>query len=104
MTAEFAIALPAVLLLLGLSLGAVAVSAGQVRAQDAAADAARAAARGDAASTIAARLERQVPGATLRSWRDDDLVCASVELPVSGPAALLGIRPAASSCALAGGG
>ena len=103
MTAEFAIALPAVVLLLGLSLGAVSISGGQVQAQGAAADAARAAARGDATSTVTERLDRQLPGAILRSWRDGDLVCASVELAVSGPAALLGIRPEASSCALAGG-
>lgn len=102
-TAEFAIALPAVLLLLALSLGAVAISGAHVRAQDAAADAARSAARGDPTSTIAARLERQVPGASLHSWREGDLICARIEVPVTGPAALLGVRPAASSCALAGG-
>lgn len=102
-TAEFAIALPAVALVLALVLGAVSITGAQVRAQDAAADAARALARGDSDSTVAERLDRQAPGAILRSWLDDDLMCASVQLPVSGPAAVLGIRPTASSCALSGG-
>jgi len=102
-TAEFAVALPAVLLLLTLLLGAVRLAGLQLVAQDAAADAARSLGRGDGADAVRARLERQLPGARLSSSSDDGLVCASVEAPTSGPAALLGLRPAARSCALDGG-
>ena len=61
--AEFAVALPAVLLVLAMVLGGVQLGAVQVRLQDAAADAARSLGRGDPVSALAARLARQVPGA-----------------------------------------
>ena len=61
--AEFAVALPAVLLVLLTLLGGVQVAGLQLRAQDAAADAARSWARGDRAGAVSGRLQRQVPGA-----------------------------------------
>ena len=51
-TAEFAVVLPGVTLVLALCLGAVATGAAQVRLEDAARVAARAAARGDAEASI----------------------------------------------------
>ena len=99
-TAEFALAVPAVLGVVALLLGGVQVAALQVRAQDAAADAARGLGRGDPLGAVAARLDRQVPGATLASWADGDLMCVRVEVAPAGPVAALGLRAVASSCAL----
>jgi len=99
-TAEFALAFPAVLGVVALLLGGVQVAALQVRAQDAAADAARGLGRGDAPATVAARLDRQVPGATLAQWVDGDLTCVRVEVAPAGPVAALGLRAGADSCAL----
>lgn len=98
-TAEFAIALPAVILVLAGSLSGLQVAGQQLRLQDAAASAARAAARGD--DPAAARL---APGAAVSRWSDGDLVCVRLTAP---SAALVGtlmqLTLAASSCALGGG-
>lgn len=99
-TAEFALAFPAVLGVVALLLGGVQVAALQVRAQDAAADAARGLGRGDAPVAVAGRLERQVPGAALSSWADGDLRCVRVDVAPAGPIALLGLRASARACAL----
>jgi Flp pilus assembly protein TadG len=99
-TAEFALAFPAVLGVVALLLGGVQVAALQVRAQDAAADAARGLGRGDSPAAVAARLERQVPGAFLDTWADGDVRCVRVEVAPSGPAAVLGLRARADACAL----
>ena len=101
--AEFAVAMPAVLLVLATALGGVQLAGLQVRAQDAAADAARSFARGESAATVGARLQRQVPGATVVQWTRGDLVCARVEAGAAGPIARLGVTASATSCALAGG-
>jgi hypothetical protein len=97
--AEFAVALPAVLLVLGMVLGGIQLGALQVRVQDAAADAARSLGRGDSASVVAARLGRQVPGARWSSTRSGALVCAHLEASAAGAAALLGLAVSATSCA-----
>lgn len=102
-TAEFAIALPAVLLVLALLLGGMHLGGLQVRAQDAAADAARALARGDPGGVVAGRLGTQLPGASLASWTSGDLVCVRVSVTPNGPVAALGLVAAAESCALGGG-
>ncbi len=99
-TAEFALAFPAVLGVVALLLGGVQVAALQVRVQDAAADAARGLGRGDSGAAVAARLDRQVPGAGLSQWADGDLRCVRVEAAPAGPAALLGLRARAGACAL----
>jgi Flp pilus assembly protein TadG len=99
-TAEFALAFPAVLGVVALLLGGVQIAGLQVRAQDAAADAARGLGRGDSAAVVAARLERQLPGAALSSWADGDLRCVRVEVVPSGPVAMLGLRARAGACAL----
>lgn len=99
-TAEFALAFPAILGVVALLLGGVQVTALQVRAQDAAADAARGLGRRDATSAVEARLAAQLPGASLSSWNQGDLICVRVEVAPAGPVAVLGLRAGASSCAL----
>lgn len=101
--AEFAVAMPAVLLVLATALGGVQVAGLQLRAQDAAADAARSFARGEGVGTVAARLQQQVPGAGVVRSSRGDLVCARVTVTASGPMARLGVTVAASGCALGGG-
>lgn len=102
-SAEFAVALPAVVLVLALALGGVQVAALQVRAHDAAADAARSLARGESSATISARLARQLPGASFVRSTSGDLVCVRVTARARGPLATLGVSASARSCALAGG-
>jgi len=99
--AEFAVALPAVLLVLGMVLGGIQLGSLRVRLQDAAADAARSLGRGDSESVVQSRLSRQLPGARWSSTRSGTLVCAQLEASAGGPAALLGLTVSASSCAQA---
>ena len=96
-TAEFAIALPAVMVVLALCLGGMSVAGAGLRVQDAAAAAARAAGRGDGVG-IAAQV---APGASVSQWAQGDLVCVTVSATAAlGPA----VFPlSASSCALGGG-
>lgn len=102
-TAEFAIALPGVLLVLLAALAAVQLGALQVRAQDAAADAARDLARGESRGTALAHVGR-LPDPRLDSWRTGGLVCARVSTAPPGVVGLARIRVAGESCALADGG
>lgn len=100
-TAEFAIALPAVVLVLAACLGAGQAVALQVRVQDAAAAAARQLARGDpgAARALVSRL---VPGASVTANPRADLVCATVAAHPGGLLSAMWVT--ATSCALAEGG
>lgn len=102
-TAEFALAFPAMLGVVALLLGGVQVAALQVRVQDAAADAARGLGRGDAGGAVSSRVQRQVPGATLSTWSDGELRCVRVEAAPVGAVAVLGLRASATGCALSGG-
>jgi Flp pilus assembly pilin Flp len=101
--AEFAVALPAVALVLAACLGAVGVGSQSVRLQDAAADAARGLGRGESTGAVAARVDGAVPGAQLESWRSGDLVCARLSVEARGAASLALLRLGAESCALDGG-
>ncbi|WP_244857731.1 TadE family type IV pilus minor pilin [Agromyces archimandritae] len=101
MTAEFAVALPAVALVLAACLAAVQLVTAQVRLTDAAADAARALGRGEAAASAAALVERMVGGAALAERREGEFVCATVTAGGGGLFAAVELR--ADSCALAGG-
>ena len=99
-TAEFAIALPAVILVLVACLSGVQIAGQQLRMQDAAAVAARAAARGDS-TNIAGRL---LPGAKVDVHVDGDVICVTVRMTSSQKVgALLGLELRASSCAVGGG-
>jgi len=101
--AEFAIALPAVMVVLALLIGGVQVGGTRLRAQDAAADAARSWARGDSGAVVAARVQRQVPGAQVTRSVRADLVCATVRARPAGALGRAGLTVSATSCALAGG-
>ena len=94
-TAEFALALPAVIAVLALCLGGVQVAGQQLRLQDAAAAAARAEARGTTTAAVASL----APGASAHSWSDADLTCVTL----TSASALPGLILSATSCALGGG-
>ena len=96
--AEFAVALPAVVLVLMLGAGALGVASHQVRLQDATADAARLAARGEPDARVRATIEGATPGARAGITHRHDLVC--VTAAASAP---LAFTVSATSCALAGG-
>ncbi|CAO1649764.1 TadE family type IV pilus minor pilin [Salinibacterium sp. NYA9b] len=103
-TAEFALALPAVALVLVCCLSGVQLAGLQIRLQDAAAVSARSLARDESSGTVAATASALVTSARLSSHQRDGLVCATVSAPARN--ALLGLLPitlSATSCALAGG-
>lgn len=78
-TAEFALALPAVLVLLALALGAVRVGVSQVQCVDAARAGARVAARGEASDVVrAAALAAAPRGANVSVTRADGSVVVEV--------------------------
>lgn len=96
-TAEFAVAMPAVVLVLGICVGVVVGASVQVRVQDAAGEAARLAARGDDAAVA---LSIAGNAASLDIWDAGELRCARVSAPVLVVGLDLGIRAEAASCAL----
>ncbi|WP_374975160.1 TadE family type IV pilus minor pilin [Microbacterium trichothecenolyticum] len=96
--AEFAVALPAVVLVLVLGVGALAGASRQVRLQDAVADAARLSARGEPEERVREAVATTVEEASVDLSSRGDLVCVSASAP-----ALFGLRVTASGCALAGG-
>jgi len=96
--AEFAVALPAVVLVLVVGVGALGAGSRHVRLQDAVADAARLSARGEPAGRVHAAVSAAVPGATVEIAERGDLVCVTASTP-----SLLGLRLTADGCALAGG-
>lgn len=98
--AEFAVALPAVLLVLATVLGGVQLGTLQLRLQDAAADAARSLGRGDASPAVASRVSRQTPTAHWSVTRPAGLVCVHLVASAAPPAGVLGLQAAAASCAL----
>ncbi|MFD6815354.1 TadE family type IV pilus minor pilin [Microbacterium sp. NPDC060132] len=100
--AELALALPAVVLVLLLGVGALAASSRQVALQDATADAARLLGRGEGDAAAAAVVRRALPDARVTFGAVDDLVCATTTLDLTvGPLMRLPLR--AASCALDGG-
>jgi Flp pilus assembly protein TadG len=103
-TAEFAVLVPGVLLVLACCLAAVQVVGQQVRLTDAAADGARSLARGDDSGSAHARVQHSVGAASISDQHSGDYVCIAVSQPASfAPAALAGVTLTAHSCALAGG-
>lgn len=97
--AEFAVALPAVALVLLFGMGALAAGARHVRLQDAAADAARLVARGEADAAAGDVVARAVSGGSAVVNGSGDLVCVTA----SAPAGVALVQLSATSCALAGG-
>ncbi|MFF2369936.1 TadE family type IV pilus minor pilin [Agromyces sp. NPDC058110] len=101
MTAEFAVALPAIMLVLAFCLASVHLVTQQVRLTDAAAAAARALGRGegvDFASGIASRIAGR---AELASSDDGTFTC--VTLSASGGGLLSLVRLTSEACAMSGG-
>ncbi|GAA4153758.1 TadE family type IV pilus minor pilin [Leifsonia shinshuensis] len=93
-TAEFAAALPAVLLCLALCVGAIQASAQQARLLDHAASAARLLGRGDTAPG-------PPDGATRSVGTEGGLLCVTVTAPSrAGGIGALGLTVSARSCAL----
>lgn len=94
-TAEFAIALPAAVLVLALGTAVLAACGHQIRLQDAAADAARLAGRGE--TDRGAALVADVGGTVVVS-RGNELVCVTATASAGAP--LIGVELRARSCAL----
>ena len=91
-TAEFAVVLPAVVLVLGLSVGALGLAADQIRCVDAARAGARAAARGDSVEAVILVASRAAPSDAVVSLASTaGTVSVSV---VSGPRVAAGLLPA----------
>ncbi|MGV8897551.1 MAG: TadE family type IV pilus minor pilin [Rhodoglobus sp.] len=100
-TAEFAVTMPAVILLLACCLSGVQGAAEQLRLQDAAASAARSLARGDSAAAVVTRL---APGATVTERSDGELDCVTLTTRSTAIVGVIaGFTLAATSCALSGG-
>ncbi|WP_123681384.1 TadE/TadG family type IV pilus assembly protein [Curtobacterium sp. PhB115] len=95
-TVEFAVALPAVALVLTLLVAAVLVVDGQGRLHLAAATAARAVGRGDDADGLAAA-DRIVPGVSIVVRHGDGLACVDATRGGAGPFAAIPLR--ATGCA-----
>ncbi len=100
-TAEVAVTLPAVVLVLAACLGGLGLAAGHLRAQDAAADAARLLGRGESTGAAQQHVSRTAPGGRLAISRPAGLVCASVQLEQR--VLLIPVALTASSCALDAG-
>jgi hypothetical protein len=102
-TAETAVALPALALLMALLMWGVLAAAAQLRCVDAARIGARAAARGEPDGNVLDAVRRAAPpGAVVRFDRGPDLVRVSVEALSSGPGSLgraLSVRVAAEASA-----
>jgi len=96
-TAEFAVALPAILVVLALAVGALSAAAGAVRLQHAAAEASRLLGRGEDDATAFAPVVRA--GGSARVDRGDGLVCVDASLAAPVPFPPVAVR----SCALDGG-
>lgn len=97
--AEFAVALPAIALVIVFGAGALAAGAKHVLLQDAAADAARVIARGEPAASASAIVDAAVGAATTAIEERGDVVCVTV----TAPSAIVAITLSARSCALSGG-
>nr|WP_304519830.1 TadE family type IV pilus minor pilin [Clavibacter sp. VKM Ac-2873] len=95
-----AVVLPAVVLVLGLCLGAVQTVGQQVMLTSAAEEAARSIGRGEDAGTAEARIEGAAAGAAMAVERSGHAVCVRLTAPSRfGPAGVAGIRVSARGCA-----
>ena len=98
MTAEFAVGIPAVLLLLGAILTAAAAGIAQVRAEEAVRAAAREVARGESPAVVALTVQRMAgDGAKPVISSGPESVTVTVRLPVPGPLAAAGLAATASA-------
>ncbi len=102
-TAEFAVVLPAVVLVLAACLTGLGLVGTQLRLQDAASGAARALARGSDSSVAAGEMAALVPGAAIARSDRGDLVCVRASAAPASGAILGGLVLTATGCALGGG-
>jgi hypothetical protein len=103
-TAEFAVVLPAVILVLAFCLAGMQIAGQQVRLQDVAADAARILGRGEGVAKAQAFVTAALPGARLTAESRNSVVCAFLQNPLALPGGSpMSFTTTASSCALAGG-
>ena len=100
-TAEFAVVVPAVVLVVLLAVTSLAASGRQIRLEHAAAQGARLAARGEDESRVHAAVAHIGDVAAVAVRADGEFVCVDVSAPSGVPLPLPPLR--ASSCALAGG-
>lgn len=100
-TAEIAVGLPAVIVVLAACLGGLGLATDQLRAQDTAADAARVLGRGESVAAAERLVARSVGTAELAVTRPSELVCAQVT--VERRVLLVPLRVTGESCALADG-
>ena len=98
-TAEFAVAIPAVIVLLGILLGAASAAVCQIRVEEAARAGARAVARGEDPGTVAREVARVAgPGAEHSIEASAGAVTVQVSAAVPGPvAAVAGLRAHAAA-------
>ena len=99
MTAEFAVVLPAVLLVLLLATTAIGQLAREVQLQHLAGEAARMLERGESEASVAAEISRATDAAFAVS-RDAGTVCVALSAPARLGRLALGITLGARSCAL----
>lgn|GEM_PF-816336 len=101
MAAEFAVLVPAVVLLLALCLSAVQVSTRQLRLHDAAAVAARMLARGEAERSVAGQAAALLAGSSFEAHRRGELLCVRLSAPgLPGGGVFSRVALSATSCAL----
>jgi len=100
-TAEFAVVVPAVVLVIALTAGCLAAAGRQVRLEQGVAQAARLAARGEPADRVTGIVAAVAGGAVDGVSDDGDLVCVSASAPTRLPLPVPPLR--ARSCALSGG-
>ena len=101
MTAEFAVALPGVLVTLALCLSALGVIGQQVALGSLASSGARMLARGDDPGLVRARVASAAPGVSLAQSSDGAFVCVALERPARfGPLGLGALTLSARGCAL----
>jgi hypothetical protein len=92
-TAEIAVALPALVLIVAIALWGVSVGAAHVACVDAARAGARAAARGEPMPAVRAAVLRAAPaGARVSARRDAELTVVAVSVEIHAPA-LSGLPP-----------
>ncbi|MGI9821750.1 TadE family type IV pilus minor pilin [Agromyces sp. Marseille-Q5079] len=101
MTAEFAVALPAIMLVLAICLAAVHLVALDVRLTDAAAAAARSLGRGESVGEASAIAGRIAAPTSFETVDDGTFVC--VTLGASGGGLLAALPLRSESCAMSGG-
>lgn len=97
-TAEFATAIPAVIIVLALCLGAGQLVSRQLSLQDAATAAARSISRGESSSIVQQRIRQFVPQASVR--RTDRAGVTCIRLSAPSPLALASMELSATGCAL----